>query len=242
MIEIRSVSNPYIKSLVALRRKNERDEQGLFLVEGYHLVEAAYQAQCLQEIIVVDPALAVFDVKTTQVTREIIEKVTHTTTPQDIVGVCKKQPLPFQIYDRSLLLDDVSDPGNLGTLIRTAVAFGVQCIYCSPHCVDVYNEKVIRATQGALFSIPIFYIDLQTIIKDLKKQSITLIGTDLKSETTLETCGPISKYAVLLGNESRGINEALLQQTNINVKIPISDQIDSLNVAIAGAIILYHLK
>ena len=140
------------------------------------------------------------------------------------------------------MLDNINDPGNLGTLIRSSLGFEIDTIVMSHDCVDLYNEKVIRATQGAIFKINIVIEDLNESIKFLKTRDVKIIGTALDSAKYLQEIKGINKYAILLGNEARGVKRELLDQTDINVKIEMNNQLESLNVAVAGSILMYYLN
>ncbi len=241
MKKITSVSNPYIKELLKLQDKKTRDLENRFLIEGYHLVEEAKNANVLEEILIINESDAIENIETTLVNNEIISKLSKTKNPQSIIGVCKIKSNNEIIGERLLLLDDVNDPGNLGTLIRSALGFNIDTIILSPNCVDVYNDKVIRATQGAIFKINIVTKDLSEVIKFLKSKEIKVIGTSLNKSLGLNSLDSIKKYALILGNEANGISEEVLNQTDFNIKIDINNKLESLNVAVAGAILMHYL-
>ena len=133
-------------------------------------------------------------------------------------------------------------PGNLGTLIRSSLGFGIDTIVLSEDCVDLYNEKVIRATQGAIFKINIIINDLKETITYLQKHDIKVFGTSLESSKFLQEYKVNNNYAILLGNEANGVKKELLQLTNDNIKIEIDNKLESLNVAVAGSIIMYYFN
>lgn len=241
MKKITSVSNPYIKELLKLQDKKTRDLENRFLIEGYHLVEEAKIANVLEEILIINESDAIENIETTLVNNEIISKLSKTKNPQSIIGVCKIESNNEIKGERLLLLDDVNDPGNLGTLIRSALGFNIDTIILSPNCVDVYNDKVIRSTQGAIFKINIVTKDLREVIKFLKSKEIKVIGTSLNKSLGLNSLDSIKKYALILGNEANGISEEVLNQTDFNIKIDINNKLESLNVAVAGAILMHYL-
>lgn len=242
MKEITSINNEYIKSLLKLKEKKYRNEYKKFLIEGYHLVEEAYKSNCLEEILIINDTNNYNNISKIKVNYNIFKKLSSTTTPQDIIGVCKIPSNSNIIGNKILMLDNINDPGNLGTLIRSSLGFGITTIILSPDCVDLYNDKVIRATQGAIFKTNIITKDLYESIKYIKQQGITVIGTSLQITEDLKNIKDINKYALLLGNEANGVKQELLKQTDMNVKIAIDPKLESLNVAVAGSIIMYYLN
>ncbi len=242
MKEIQSLNNLYIKELVKLKEKKHREEQSKYLIEGFHLVEEAKKAGCLETVLICNQCDYIEDIENILVTPLIIEKISQTISPQHIIGICKiKNNLEIE-GKKFLLLDNINDPGNLGTLIRSALGFNIDCVIVSNDTVDIYNDKVIRASQGALFHLPIIKKDLLETIEYLQKQNVEIIGTSLKNSKKLQSLFSIEKYAILLGNEASGVRLELLEKTNTNVQIEMNSRLESLNVAIAGAIIMYYLN
>lgn len=248
--EISSVNNSYIKELLSLRDKNIRIEKCKFIVEGYHLVEEAYKHNMLISVLSTDEnSLNTFNVdEKYKVSDAIIKKLSSTKTPQNIIGVVKISSL-VNISEclknndlRIVILDDVNDPGNLGTIIRTAAALGFDMIISSIQTVDYYNEKVLRATQGAIFKIPLFKMNLVDAINLLKENNIKIYGTSLKSAISVTTVDKKSKLAFVLGNEANGVSEDVLNACDQNIIIPLDNNVESLNVGIAGAILMWELK
>ncbi len=232
--EITSLANPKVKE--ALEYKDAKGDY--FLSEGYHLAEVAVESNL---------ATAIFSLKpydcpcTNYVTNDkIIKKLASTLNPEGIVTVSKK-PEPKSISsDKVLFLDDVSDPGNVGTLLRTALAFGFRDVILLKGA-NPYKSKVIQASQGAIYKLNIVQRDDPSILKDLKKDGYTIIGTDLKSSIPLNSLIKPKKFVLVLGNEARGVSKEVLNEGNENVRIEI-DSIESLNVAMAGAILMYELR
>ena len=138
-----------------------------------------------------------------------------------------------------MLLDNLQDPGNLGTIIRSALALGYDQVIMSPESVDLYNDKVIRATQGALFQMPLCQMDLLEAIALLHKQGVGVYGTSLHQALPIDHYQPQKQMAFVLGNEGQGVCQAVLDACDHTLYIPIQG-IESLNVAIAGAIVMYH--
>ena len=136
-----------------------------------------------------------------------------------------------------MLIDRIQDPGNLGTLIRTSDAAGIDLIVMEKGTADPYQDKVLRASQGSVFHIPVITTDLKTFITDFN-----VYGTALENAQPYKEVASQEMFALLLGNEGEGVNKALLNETTQNLTIPIYGKAESLNVAIAGSILLYHLK
>ncbi len=245
--EIQSANNPYIKDLSKLKEKKYRNLNKKYLIEGFHLVKEAYNKKCLKEVLYVNfEDVKEIDDKSIsfiKVSKEIINKLSDTTTPQSVIGVCeiKDKVVNYNDYKHLLILDGVNDPGNLGTLIRTALGFNIDLIVLSNDTVDLYNSKTIRATQGAMFALPIVYRNLESELDIIKEAKIKIIGTSLNTKVTLEKLEKSDRYAIVLGNEAKGVKDSTLGKTDINVIIKTNALLESLNVSIAGAIMMYEL-
>ena len=167
---IESIDNKKIKMIRKLNNKKYRDEYEKFIVEGIHLVEEAYKSGNLDEVFILSGNDYNFDIPKTYVTSNVLKHISNLNTPYDIIGICnyKKEE---EIGNKVLILDDIQDPGNLGTIIRSSVAFNVDTIILSNHTVDLYNDKVLRAAQGENFHINIIRCDLEEKIKYLKNNN-----------------------------------------------------------------------
>ena len=242
MKEIISLSNPTIKYYEKLYDKKTREAEGLYIVEGYHLVEEARKVGVLKTVLILSDEDKINGVENFKVTIDIIKKLSKTKSPQSIIGICNIKDGVKDFGNRILICDDINDPGNFGTLLRSALGFGFKDVIISNNTVDLYNDKVIRATQGAHFKLNIIRSNLLEIIKDLKARNYMIIGTSLKDAINLQEIKKTKKYAVILGNEAVGVNPELLCETDKNVRIEISRELESLNVSIAGAIIMYYLS
>lgn len=241
MKHITSPTNPLIKDLLKLYDKSERLKEKKFLVEGYHLVEEAYLAKVLETVFVIEESKRFSGVEVITVSNKVIEKLAKTKNPQGIIGLCKMTS-DFELQgSKFLLVDKVSDPGNMGTIIRTALGFNIDAIIISPETVDIYNDKVIRSTQGAIFKIPIVEMDLIKAIEKLRKEDVYIIGTALNNSISLKELKKVNKYAIIVGNEAQGISPEVLKHTDINIKIEINPKLESLNVGIAAAIMMFYL-
>ncbi len=235
-----SLENKKIKDLKKLNSKKYRDKTGLFLVEGEHLVLEAYKTGYLKELILEQDAILPLDVPTSYVTNDILNVLTQLETPSPMIAVCKKQESET-LGDRILLLDDIQDPGNLGTIIRSAVAFHVDTIVLGSGCVDLYNSKTIRATQGMLFHINIIRRNLEEMIHQLKENQYIIYGTKVTHGKNIKDIAKTKKSAIIMGNEGNGVSEYLLDLCDEYLYIPCNEVCESLNVGVATSIILYEL-
>lgn len=242
MKEITSVNNEYIKYLLKLNDKKNRYKEKKFIIEGYHLINEAYSAGLLQEILTVKKIDEYSDIPQIKVSEQIIQKLSSTVNPQGIVGICNMKSNKEILGTRILLLDNINDPGNMGTLIRSSLGFDIDTIIISEDCVDIYNNKTLRASQGSIFHSNIIVKDLNEAIRELKNNGIKVIGTSLSSSINLKECKLKNNYAILLGNEANGVREELLKLSDLNVKIEMNSKLESLNVAVAGSIIMYYFN
>ena len=237
---ITSLDNNKVKSWSKLKSKKYRDQTGLFLVEGKHLVLEAIKTAQVEEIILNEDTVFPIDIKKYYVTNEILKKLSSMVSPPDMIAVVQKLN-EKPIGNRLLLIDDLQDPGNLGTIIRSAVAFNIDTIVLGKGTVDLYNEKVIRATQGLLFHQNIIKRDLKEFIKKIKKENYQIIGTNVKYGEDITKINLSSKYAFIMGNEGNGVKEEILSLCDKYLYIKMNDACESLNVAVATGIILYEL-
>ena len=176
------------------------------------------------------------------VSNEVMSKLSFTKSPQSIMAKCKiKKEKKLIDGKRYLILDDLQDPGNIGTLIRTALAFSIDQVILSNNCVDLYNDKLLRSMQGANFHISCIYDDLKTVISTLKKNNVKIIGSALENGQDIKQIKISEKMAFVVGNEGNGMNKDILQECDYVGYIPINT-IESLNVAIAGSIMMYYFK
>ncbi len=236
---IESVNNEYIKYLSKLKIKKIRDKERKFLVEGYHLVSEA--KNYLLEVLIVDEKDAVSNVNNILVTKEIIKKLSNTDTPQGIIGVCKYfDNFEIDYSGKILLLDSLQDPGNIGTLIRSSLGFDVGLVVLSNDCCDIYNDKLIRSSQGAIFKTKVIHRDLNDFIGKAKENNMKVFGTSLTNGTPLMSIKKTDNFCLILGNEGNGVSKDLLLKTDNNIFIEMSENLESLNVGIAGAIIMHY--
>lgn len=248
--EITSVNNPYIKELLTLRDKQVRSETNLFIIEGYHLVEEALKHNVLKVVLCTDKeVLTNINISNKYlVSEQIIKKLSSTKSPQNIIGVVNsitnKDLLSIITKEnvKLIILDDVNDPGNLGTIIRTSAALGIDAVISSNETVDYYNEKVLRATQGAIFKIPLFKGELKELLVLLKENNVTIYGTHLESSVSVKDVEKSQKLAIVVGNEAQGVSKEVLELCDKNIILPMENDVESLNVSIAAALLMWELK
>lgn len=245
---IQSDKNPQVKQWKKLLTRKERDKSGLFLVEGFHLVEEALtKIEDVEEIILSEktelpPGLDYGSIPVTVVTDEISRQLADTETTQGIFAVCRQSKQTLTKGKSYLLIDSVQDPGNLGTMIRTADAAGIDAVIVGKGSVDMYNPKVLRSAQGSHFHLPVLSGDLSSLIDELQAENIPVYGTALENGVVYTEASSGEAFALLVGNEGSGVNKELLAKTTQNLYIPIFGQSESLNVAVAAGILLYYLK
>ena len=240
---VTSLENERVKRWTKLQKKKYREEFGEYIVEGEHLVLEAYKAGVLVELILEENEDVIVDAPFTYVTKEVIDKISSLDSPCSILGVCKKIDSNEIVGNKILILDDIQDPGNLGTIIRSAVAFNIETIILSENTVDLYNSKVLRATQGMIFHTNIVKMNLDVAINEIKSRGIVVYGTNVVlgvDASTLESSDK-EKYALVMGNEGKGVRDEIADICDKNLYININKNVESLNVAIAASILLYEL-
>lgn len=243
---ITSTQNNQVKDWIKLHSKKYRSRTKTFLVEGHHLVEDALNSGWQIDTVIVQEGIAVphglSAHKRTTVNQQVFAAISQTETPQGIAAVVSMQDVTEITGDYLLLLDQVQDPGNLGTMIRTADAAGFSQVLLGKGTVDVYNDKVIRASQGSIFHIPVLQADLLELIPTLQSQTYTVLASALEQSVAYDAVGNLGKIALVMGNEGAGIASDILELADTRIKIPIYGQAESLNVSIAAGILMYHLR
>lgn len=254
MDEITSLQNSFIKRLKKLNKKKERLAQGLYILEGEHLVQEGLASETVITAILMTQSFVnkkTVDftypetVDTYLITEEIMKQLSSVPTPQGIIAVAKLPKEPTEIDNQRpiLILDNVQDPGNVGTMIRTADAAGFGTVVLGEGTTDIFSDKVLRSMQGSHFHITIVEAEILAIIDHLKQQAIPVYGTELNPEAVSYNVIPAeASFALIMGNEGQGVAADILKQTTKNIYIPIIGQAESLNVAIAAGILMFSLK
>ena len=241
---ITSLENDKIRKYLKLKDKKYRDEYGIFLVEGEHLVIEAYRSGILEEILIKESEVTMLDVPITYISNEIVNALSTLEAPSHIFGICKKKDDSNDLGNRILLLDRIQDPGNLGTIIRSSKAFNIDTIVLGEGCCDLYNEKVIRSTQGNGFSMNIISRNLIDVIKELKEREVPILGTRVEYGEDIRNLTSRDKecFALVMGNEGRGVSEEILELCDKFIYIEMASGVESLNVGVATSILLYELN
>ena len=237
---ITSVQNEYVKNIIKIKKLKCLKEDKLYVIEGEHLVIEAMKYNLVTEVIITPTYNKPLNIKTTIVSNEVMKKITTLASIPNIIAVCKSKEESKIVGNRLLLLDNILDPGNLGTIIRTAKAFNIDTIIIGDDCVSLYNDKVLRSTQGLHFSQNIIRTNLLDIIPSLKENGYKILSTVVNKGTNIRTIKE-DKLAIIFGNEGKGVKNKLLELSTNLVTIPMNNDCESLNVAIATAICLYEL-
>ncbi|MBS4216895.1 RNA methyltransferase [Bacillus sp. FJAT-49711] len=247
---IQSAKNSRVKEWKKLLSKKDRDLTGKYIIEGEHLIDEALKTNDVLELILQENVQAPDSwllkgiPSVTTITADISKIISATKTPQGVFAVCckKESIIDLTKHKRFLLLDGVQDPGNIGTMIRTADAAGIDVVIMGEGSGDIYNPKVIRSAQGSHFHLPIITGNLHTWIETFKASLIPVYGTALEGAVTYKEVPPTDSFALIVGNEGAGVDPTILENTDQNLYIPIYGNSESLNVAVAAGILLYHLQ
>lgn len=240
---ITSLENEKVKNYCRLKNRKYREKTGLFLIEGMHLVMEACRAGMIEELILEQDEVIPLNLPTVYVTNEIIHKISEVECPTKVLALCRKKEEEKELGNRILILDGIQDPGNLGTIIRSAKAFHVDTIVLGENTVDLYNPKVVRSTQGMLFHSNIIRRELVPFLKELKSKDIPIYGTKVEYGNDVRKLNnqEKKKYALIMGNEGNGVRSEILDLCDQYLYIEMDAQVESLNVGIATSIILYEL-
>lgn len=240
MLEILSKNNQKIKDACALKMKKVRSEKRLFLMEGIKNFDMAIKYGKVKQVFTTIGLPKIKqDVEAYRVNDEVLRKLANSDNPEGIVFVCEQlEPRKDKKdYHKIVYLDQINDPGNLGTILRTAVAFNYDAVILSKSSVDLYNEKVVAASKGSIFMIDAFYDDINNYVDKYQ-----IIASALDDAVSLETVKKPKDFILVLGNESHGVSDEVLKIADTVVKIDMNDNIDSLNVAVAGGILMNYFK
>lgn len=240
---IRSKSNHLVKQVKKLQQKKYRTSS--YLIEGWHLLEEALAAKVPIEHILVSEehvhrVAGLSNV--TVVSSDIMQDLADSRTPQGVVAQLSlpNQTLPDVLTGKFLVLEDVQDPGNVGTMIRTADAAGFDGVFLSDKSADIYNMKVLRSMQGSHFHLPVYRMPMTAIFSALKSNQIQILATTLSSQSVdYKEVTPNPSFALVMGNEGQGISTFVADEADQLVHITMPGQAESLNVAIAAGILLF---
>lgn len=253
-IKIESHQNKIFKRVKGLNLRKNRDKERVFVAEGLRFISEIpldwpVEMFLMTEAFAEENDAELFEnrAETYILSKELFSLLSDTENPQGVLAICKKQKEDREkiwLKEDSffLLAEELNDPGNLGTVIRTADASGVDGIFLSKGSVDVYNPKVLRATMGSIFHVPVFQnIALDDISSELKNRGISLYAAHLKGECLPYHLSLQKSCAFLIGNEARGLSQDAANLCDQWVKIPMPGQAESLNASIAAGILLYEV-
>ena len=252
---ISSKDNELVKHIKKLKDKKYRDESNEYIVEGVKLIEEAVKENAkIKKIIVCEDTTRTYEIPTNimleiakyeciYVTDKIFSSITQVTNPQGIMAIIEKisenKEIDFS-QDIIVALDDVQDPGNLGTILRTVDSIGLNQIVVSKETADAFNPKVVRSTMGAIFRIKIIEAeDLKETIKEIKKHRFKLMVTSLQTENSIYDID-FNKKIIVIGNESNGVSKEIQDMADEKAKIPMLGQTESLNASVAAGIVMYE--
>lgn len=254
MEKITSKQNARVKGWAKLATKKGREASGTYLLDGWHLVQEALEHKAkFHAIMVTESLLAEYEEKfplgvpVFVIMDDIAKMIGDTVTPQ---GIFAEVTLPEKTFDPSyvhdgawLLLDGIQDPGNIGTMVRTADAAGFRGVVLGEGSADVYGPKVVRAMQGSQFHLEVLKGDLNNWIDALQANNLPVYGSELNTEAkNYREIDPTLDFALIMGNEGQGMGQELAEKTTANLYIPISGAAESLNVGVAAGVLMFALK
>ena len=252
---ISSKDNELVKHIKKLKDKKYRDESNEYIVEGVKLIEEAVKENAkIKKIVVCEDTTRTYEIPTNvmleiakyeciYVTEKIFATITQVTNPQGIMAIIEKNDKNKEIdftQDIIVALDDVQDPGNLGTILRTVDSIGLNQIIVSKGTADAFNAKVVRSTMGAIFRINIIEVeDLKQSIKEMKKHHFKLMVTSLQTDNSIYDID-FNKKIIVIGNESNGVSQDIQDMADEKAKIPMLGKTESLNASVAAGIVMYE--
>lgn len=253
---ISSSSNAKVKQVIQLKKKGKaRREKGAFLVEGIKMVEEAYEygileayiSESAEEELRKSHGSFLAKLEYELVADKVFSEMSDTITPQGIMAVVKMPSYEISEIIKSenahvMVLEDLRDPGNLGTILRSGEGAGVTGVILTKESVDIFNPKVIRSTMGSIFRVPFCYVeDLKGVIDEMKASGITLYAAHLKGTDNYEAFDYKKSCGFLIGNEANGLSDAISKEADCLVKIPMAGKVESLNAAMAASILMFEV-
>ncbi len=257
MLEITSSKNPIIRKVKALYRKKNRWLEKLFIIEGIKMIEEALDSDMVIKYIFYSDVLlevdggtnfldVIKDIKESiKLSKNVFKEISDLENPQGVLAVAEfKERNIEEIYKGGqsfvMFLDSLNDPGNLGTIIRTADAFNVDAIILGEGSVDPYNPKVVRSTMGSIFRVPLYIAkDNNIFFINMKKNNVDIITTSLSGKP-LERKDFLEKFVLVIGNEANGVRNDIIERSTKEIKIPMPGKAESLNAGVAASIIMYE--
>lgn len=236
---ISSRSNDLVKQVIALKEKKHRDATSSFIIEGDHLFSMAKSRNVILKVFCLE---AGFDRDEIIVSYDVMKKMSSLKSIPKVLAIVKKPDESITNRKRLIFLDGIQDPGNMGTIIRTATAFGFDGIIASYESADFYNQKTIMASQGTIFSLPLVRMSSTDFIAYAKENKYQIIASSLEKDSgDIKNLKVEDKYILVIGSEGQGISEVVLKEATNKVIIPINN-VDSLNAGVAAGILMYQVK
>ena len=252
---ISSKDNELIKHIKKLKDKKHRDESNEYIIEGVKLIEEAVKENArIKKIIVCEDTTRTYEIPThimyeiakyecVYVTNKVFASITQVTNPQGIMAIIEKGDTNVPIdYTQDIIvaLDDVQDPGNLGTILRTVDSIGLNQIIVSKGTADAFNSKVVRSTMGAIFRVKIIEVEnLPQSIKEMRKHHFKLMVTSLQTENSIYDI-KFNKKIIVIGNEANGVSKEIQEMADEKAKIPMLGKTESLNASVAAGVVMYE--
>ena len=232
---IESVNNEKIKNYTKLQNKKYREEENLYIAPGEHLVREAIALNLVKDVFLLDGEENTYG-NVTYLKEPVMKKLSGLENAPKVLAIVKKN-LTNEIKGNVIILDDLRDPGNIGTIIRSAVAFNYDTVILSPNSADVFNIKTIRATEGMLYKVNIIIKDLNNVISTLKSSGYKIVGTDVQKGTYPYKLG--GKHALIIGSEAKGMSNDIKDLCEDFFYIPMNEKCESLNAGVSASILMY---
>lgn len=251
---ITSTSNSQVKKLLQLQKKSKvRNEEGVFVVEGLRMfvevpkdrVEKVYVSETFYNKKKQELKLHEFPLEV--LSDSVFDYVSDTKTPQGVLCIVKQKNYSLkQLLDienpHFIVLENLQDPGNLGTIIRTAEGAGVHAVFMSKDCVDLYNPKVIRSTMGSIYRVPIIYIEeIPQLLEEFREKGIRSYAAHLEGKKFYDQEDYRTGTAILIGNEGNGLRDEVSESADVWVQIPMQGEVESLNAAVAASVLMFEV-
>lgn len=240
-MDITSKHNEKYKFWLSLKETKMRKEHQAFLVEGKHLVEEALRRGILSCLLVREGIAGLDEVVSYHLSSALFDKLCDTVSKEDWIGVCRSFEVSEHAWQRVIVADGIQDAGNLGNMIRTAYSFGFDALILTEGSISWHHPKVIRATQGALFHLPVYEMKRQAIIMQCKELQLEMFVTSLNQSQPLGELKPADKMLFVMGSEGQGVHQDFFDAPHRSVRIEMND-FDSLNVAVAAGILMYRFR
>ncbi len=250
---ITSRQNEQIKWAKRLQNKKYRDQERLFCLEGVRIVEEALAIGLVQSLFFTERLLTTprgqellnqaqkLDISLWECTEQVLSELTDTVSSQGVVAIVGKPIWPLHPQGLLLVADEIQDPGNMGTLLRTAVGAGVQGLLVVDGCVDLYNPKVLRSSMGAILHLPHWFLSRDAILQLVASKRIALVVADLVDAEDYWAVSYPLNLAVVIGNEARGVHPSFRKHADLRVRIPLAGPVESLNASVAAGVLLYEI-